>query len=97
MRRLRRHEWPGNLPELRAFAARLVGHHAGGRVDEEAVQRLLAGDTERGRRRVASERDIVLDALWRHGFHRGRTAAFLGISRKTLYNKIQRYHLTGQH
>lgn len=96
MRRLRRHDWPGNLPELRALAAKLVAHHAGGRVDEEAVQRLLAGEAERGRRRMASERDIVLDALWRHGFHRERTAAFLGISRKTLYNKIERYHLTGQ-
>ena len=95
MRRLRRHDWPGNLPELRSFAAKLVAHHAGGRVDEEAVKRLLSGEAERGRRRVASERDIVLDALWRHGFHRDRTAAFLGISRKTLYNKIQRYHLMG--
>ncbi len=95
MRRLRRHDWPGNLPELRAFAAKLVSHHAGGRVDEEAVRRLLSGEAEPGRRRVASERDIVLDALWRHGFHRGRTAAFLGISRKTLYNKIRRYRLTG--
>lgn len=96
MRRLRRYDWPGNLPELRAFAAKLVSHYAGGRVDEEAVRRLLSGEAERGRRRVASERDIVLDALWRHGFHRGRTAAFLGISRKTLYNKIQRYQLTRQ-
>ncbi len=96
MRRLRRHDWPGNLPELRAFAARLVSHHAGSRVDEEAVESLLSGETDRGRRRVASERDMVLDALWRHGFHRGHTAAFLGISRKTLYNKIQRYHLTRQ-
>lgn len=96
MRRLRRHDWPGNLPELRAFAAKLVSSHAGGRVDEDSVQRLMSGEAERGRRRVASERDIVLDALWRHGFHRGRTAAFLGISRKTLYNKIQFYHLTGR-
>ena len=96
MRRLRRHDWPGNLPELRAFAARLVAQHSGGRVDEGAVETLLAGESERGRRRVASERDMVLDALWRHGFHRGRTAAFLGISRKTLYNKIQHYHLTRQ-
>ena len=95
MRRLRRHDWPGNMPELRALAAKLVAQHAGGRVDEEVVRRLLSGEAERGRRRVASERDIVLDALWRHGFHRGRTAAFLGISRKTLYNKIQHYHLTG--
>jgi len=85
----------GQLAELRAFTAKLIANHAGGRVDEEAVQRLLSGETDRGRRRVTSERDIVLDALWRHGFHRGHTAAFLGISRKTLYNKIRRCSLTG--
>lgn len=96
MLRLRRHDWTGNLPELRAFAAKLVSHHAGGRVDEEVVQELLSGESAHSRRRVLTERDIILDALWRHGFHRGRTASFLGISRKTLYNKIRRYALTGQ-
>ena len=96
MLRLRRHDWPGNLPELRAFAAKLVSHHAGGRVDEEVVQELLSGESAHSRRRALTERDIILDALWRHGFHRGRTASFLGISRKTLYNKIRRYALTGQ-
>ncbi len=94
MGRLRRHDWAGNLHEMRVFAARLLAHHTGGRVDEETANRLLDGETSRGRRRLSSERDVILDALWRHGFHRAETASFLGISRKTLYNKIKRYGLT---
>ena len=93
---LRRHDWPGNLLELRSFASRLFARHGAGRVDEEAALGLLSGDSDWMRRRMSSERDILLDALWRHGFHRGKTAAFLGISRKTLYNKIRRYRLTSQ-
>jgi DNA-binding NtrC family response regulator len=63
-------------------------------VDEAKTTELLG--TENGRiARPASERDVILDSLWRHGFHRGRTARFLGISRKTLFNKIRRFGLRG--
>ena len=41
-------------------------------------------------RLVGNERELILDALWRHSFHRERTAQFLGVTRKTLYNKIVR-------
>jgi DNA-binding NtrC family response regulator len=32
---------------------------------------------------LRTERDLILDALWRHGFYRSNTARFLGISRTT--------------
>lgn len=90
---LRRHAWPGNLLELRRIAATLQQRHASGRVGQEAVAQLLAPDAFRPSHRIQSERDIILDALWRHRFKRGATAQFLGVSRKTLYNKIRRYRL----
>ncbi|MFA7439105.1 phosphoenolpyruvate hydrolase family protein [Castellaniella sp.] len=93
---LQRHDWPGNLLELRSMAVRLLADHAGDQVDEGAMTRLLVGDSPWQPRPVRTERDVVLNALWRHGFHRQETANFLGISRKTLYNKIRRYHLTSQ-
>ena len=34
-----------------------------------------------------------LDALRRNRFRRGETAAFLGIARKTLYNRMRRLGL----
>jgi DNA-binding NtrC family response regulator len=43
----------------------------------------------------ASERDWILDGLRRNRFRRGATAQFLGVSRKTLYNKMCQYNLTG--
>ncbi|WP_162305937.1 phosphoenolpyruvate hydrolase family protein [Oleisolibacter albus] len=38
-----------------------------------------------------SERDWILEALRRNRFRRGATAADLGLSRKTLYNKLRLY------
>ncbi|MCZ4093671.1 helix-turn-helix domain-containing protein [Sinorhizobium psoraleae] len=35
----------------------------------------------------------MLDALQRHRFRRGEAARYLGISRKTLYNKMRAYGL----
>lgn len=93
---LRRHAWPGNLAELQRFATHLYARHGGGHVDQDMVAALLANASQPPQRRVRNERDVLLDALWRHGFHRGATAAFLGISRKTLYNRIRRYGLVSQ-
>jgi DNA-binding NtrC family response regulator len=42
---------------------------------------------------LTSEKDWILDGLRRNRFRRTETALELGISRKTLYNKIQRYAL----
>jgi DNA-binding NtrC family response regulator len=45
------------------------------------------------RNRFDSERAWILDGLKRNRFRRGRTAEHLGISRKTLYNKMRLYGL----
>ncbi|MDR3517999.1 MAG: phosphoenolpyruvate hydrolase family protein [Azospirillaceae bacterium] len=42
---------------------------------------------------AGSERDWILDGLRRHRFKRGETARYLGLSRKTLYNKMRRFGL----
>lgn len=94
MHRLQAHPWPGNYPELHQFAARLLATNS----EEEVDEITLASLFESGVHPAAhppSERSLILDALWRHGFHRGNTARFLGIARKTLYNKIRFYKLTG--
>lgn len=94
LRRLQTHSWTGNLAELRAFAGRLASADVGERLDEALVARLLDASPSQAMR-PGTERDVIIDALWRNGFHRGRTANFLGISRKSLYNKIVRYQLMG--
>ncbi len=91
MRRIRLHPWSGNLTELRLFAGRLISQNPSGAVSEQDVTAILRHSAQGFGQSARTEREIILDALWRHGFHRGRTAEFLNISRKTLYNKIQAY------
>ena len=90
LRRLMRHDWPGNLPELRSTAARFVARHSGDSPDDFLISQILVNSPSVKNAPLRTERDLVLDALWRHGFQRSNTAKFLGISRKTLYNKIRR-------
>ena len=91
---LQAHLWPGNEAELRSVLGALAG-----RADPEPVQpdelRPLLQRSPVRETRSRSEKDRIVDALWRHGFNRTRTAAALGMSRKTLYNKIQRFGLSG--
>jgi predicted TIM-barrel enzyme/DNA-binding NtrC family response regulator len=89
LRCLMRHDWPGNLPELRSTAARFIDSHTGDSPDDQVLSRIIV-NASTGQPPLRTERDLILDALWRNGFHRGNTARFLGISRKTLYNKFRR-------
>jgi transcriptional regulator of acetoin/glycerol metabolism len=88
LRRLRLHGWAGNLAEVRSLATHLLARVKDGRVSEADVAEAL--EPTPNQRVVGNERELILDALWRHSFHRERTAQFLGVTRKTLYNKIVR-------
>lgn len=90
---LEAHPWPGNEAELRTVLGQLRHPGSGQPIQKGEVLPLLRGETEQptsGR----GEKDRIVDALWRHGFSRSRTAEALGISRKTLYNKIRKYGLS---
>jgi transcriptional regulator of acetoin/glycerol metabolism len=39
------------------------------------------------------ERDHIMRALSEHNWHRGRTASALGINRKTLFRKMEKFGL----
>jgi DNA-binding NtrC family response regulator len=42
------------------------------------------------------ERKFILDALRKHSGHNSRTALFLGVSRRALYDKMRAYGLDGE-
>ncbi|WP_425403530.1 phosphoenolpyruvate hydrolase family protein [Hwanghaeella sp.] len=94
LRRLEAHAWPGNEAELAALLTDLAADRQRGPIAEDAVLGRLE-DTDTAVPTARGEKERILDALWRNGFNRTRTAEALGVSRKTLYNKIQKYGLTG--
>lgn len=94
MQRLLAHHWPENEEELRALFAKLAGREWRDPVQPSELDPLLESNPQRPAI-AGTEKDRIVDALWRNGFNRTRTARALGISRKTLYNKISKYGLTG--
>ena len=87
-------DWPGNVRELRNAADRFVlglgaspGSESNGAADGDQPDEKLAD-------RVAEfERGVIAGALRAHGGSLKPVYEALGISRKTLYEKMQRYGL----
>lgn len=87
---LAQREWPGNVRELRNAADRLVLGLDGktGRTDAS----VMLSD------RVAEfERNVIASTLVAHGGSLKAVYESLGISRKTLYEKMQKYGLDKKH
>lgn len=84
-------EWPGDAEELRATIEAAALAAEGEAITPVELATIPAGP---GRATIfASEKDWILDGLRKHRFQRSAAAAYLGISRKTLYNKMRRYAL----
>ena len=93
---LRGHDWPGGEAEFSRVVAALA---LPGRalVDGPDAEAALREDGATAPAPSAGEdmRAQILQALWRNGFRKGRTAAALGVSRKTLYNRMRRLGISG--
>lgn len=99
---LQAHSWPGNVRELENAIHRAVLLAAGPRIEADAI--LLPGGSRRtspgesdgaaslvGRTAADVERDLIIDTL-RHCFgNRTHAATILGISIRTLRNKLKQY------
>jgi DNA-binding NtrC family response regulator len=70
----------------RGPAGRPTGPH-------RAVARDATGEASLGERRLDAERDAILEALRRCGNNRTQAARVLGVSRRTLYNKLEEHGL----
>jgi DNA-binding NtrC family response regulator len=102
LERLAQYRWPGNVRELRNVLQRAwvmtagpeLGHQWLPRdVLEEPVRTPVAGMLEIsvGTPLAAMERQMILATLEHFGHHKERTAAALGVSLKTLYNRLKDY------
>jgi transcriptional regulator with PAS, ATPase and Fis domain len=96
---LKNHEWPGNIRELRNAVERAVILCDGELITREHLPPDMAGKSpERHTFRLpyglpldAVEKEYILGSLQRNGNNKARTAEVLGVSEKTLYNKLNRY------
>ena len=101
---LRRHAWPGNVRELRNVLERALLSARGRRVDAcdlpAAVRAgspaAAAASTAAGPLTLAEvEQDHIAKVLSLFDWNRSAAAKALGIDRRTLFSKIQRYGLVG--
>ncbi|UXN57748.1 phosphoenolpyruvate hydrolase family protein [Phyllobacterium zundukense] len=87
------HHWPGNIRDLRHVVERLAALPVETAIDAGRLAPLLGDDRPVRPAKGLSERDLIIEALRRNKLHRGKTAAYLGMSRKTLFNKIKKLRI----
>jgi DNA-binding NtrC family response regulator len=100
---LTRYSWPGNIRELRNAMERaallaqgelIFSEHLPTRVREAAGQSTVI-DATGAQRLEEIERQAIFEALREHNFNRTDTARALGISRRALLYKLQRFRELG--
>jgi len=100
--RLATYRWPGNVRELRNVVHRAYVMAQGGTIVDECLPHAeCEAPVEKGRVPTMSieigmslaeiERAVTLATLEHYGRQRERTAAVLGVSLKTLYNRLKDY------
>lgn len=92
VRTLIRHNWPGNLFELRNAVNWMIVKREGNCSEAELVSYLGGSQTATQGKRI-SQRDRVVQALLLNNLNRTKTAEHLGVTRKTLYNQIKKYNI----
>jgi len=96
---LQGYSWPGNIRELRNTVERAMILVDGDVIGEEHLPPDMQGSRpEAATLRVPMgipldkvEKEFILASLQKNGGNKARTAEILGISEKTLYNKLNRY------
>ncbi len=79
--------WPGNIRDLEnAVQSAMIVCKTGKLQQEHLPMRLYYQE-------VGTELDLIMNALRKCHYNKTETAAMLGISRKTLFNKMQKYGL----
>ncbi len=90
------HIWPQNEMELKSVVRQLIQWGPGKSIEAIDIHAMIHESERASNLKSATdtERDHILQSLTRNNFRKGATASALGISRKTLYNRMKRLGLT---
>jgi DNA-binding NtrC family response regulator len=88
MEALRRRAWPGNVRQLRNEVLRLDALARGERIDVDALAKEPEAPAADTLNLEAQEKRAIAEALRRTGGNKAEAARLLGISRRSLYNKL---------
>jgi len=98
------YNWPGNVREL-YNVIKTASFFADDFIEVKHLQKLLPQDLNRDKelnnfdleKKVENiEKELIKKALQKTGYNKYKTAEILGITRKTLYTKLKKYHLLGE-
>jgi DNA-binding NtrC family response regulator len=99
--RLNKYDWPGNVRELRNVVQRAFVMASGGTITDEWLELETSSNEQRepgslftvriGTTLAEVERSLIYATLEHFDGHKERTAAALGVSLKTLYNRLKEY------
>jgi two-component system response regulator AtoC len=100
---LEKHEWPGNIRELRNVIERAILLETTDRIGLGAIvinstdcgqaSDNLTNGLIKGFSLAKAERELISRALQETGWQKTRAAALLGITRATLYAKVKQYNI----
>jgi DNA-binding NtrC family response regulator len=98
--RLKEYDWPGNVRELENFVRRAIALSGTGGIDGDAFEGLEQSPSssepsplEPGTTLREAEKALLTKTLEATGGNRTRAAAMLGVSLRTIRNKIREYGL----
>lgn len=97
LERLVQEPWPGNIRQLKNFVERLLIFSNGGTPSDADLERAInpsavgkaSSLVSLNERRRETEKKALLDALEQANGNRSLAARLLGVSRRTLYNKLE--------
>jgi two-component system response regulator HydG len=92
LEKLAGHPWPGNVRELENLLERILVLHRPARLEVRHLDAELTGTAASGAR-IDSERQRILSALRVCGGNKTEAARVLGLPRRTLYNRLQRFDI----
>ncbi len=95
LRCLMRAPWPGNLRQMDATIRGLLSTTMGPEIRPEALPPELQGSSRKRGLSAIEELELsaILNALKQHGGNKVAAAQSIGISRSTLYRKLQAYRI----